>query len=366
MQGFGYGFFDGISGLVTQPMKGAEQQGTSGLVKGIGRGIGGLVLKPGAGEYHSHVMTRINLLTAVRAAIWGLPGYTMMGIHKEVRRMHGSSVQNYIISARTAQGHEQWTHSTDEERLHIINNWKVLQSSPQNWQKTNNQSGIERRSLHVTSDEKSQAKSPSNEKQAQPGSFFPTSEAVEPAATGAGDFEQAIGASVRATSRGNHDEDIAIERAIRASVRELQAHRQDTDNLTEQEALNRAIQASIAEAGVGDHDKAVYNDRAAHEDSIRRSLAESMGPSSSAPAGEGEDEDLKQAIEESRIHHQEQVSKSKTEEEVVLEYVQKQSLAEEEHKKAIAATQKTDSKSDGLHDWDDEDLRRAIEESKKT
>lgn len=31
-------------------MKGAEQGGAAGLIKGIGRGIGGLVLKPGAGE----------------------------------------------------------------------------------------------------------------------------------------------------------------------------------------------------------------------------------------------------------------------------------------------------------------------------
>jgi hypothetical protein len=49
-QGFGYGFYDGISGLVTQPMKGAEKEGAAGFLKGIGRGIGGLVLKPGAGK----------------------------------------------------------------------------------------------------------------------------------------------------------------------------------------------------------------------------------------------------------------------------------------------------------------------------
>lgn len=42
--------YDGISGLVTQPMNGAKKEGAAGLVKGIGKGIGGLVLKPGAGE----------------------------------------------------------------------------------------------------------------------------------------------------------------------------------------------------------------------------------------------------------------------------------------------------------------------------
>jgi hypothetical protein len=51
LQEFGLGFYDGITGLVTQPLKGAEKEGAAGLLKGIGKGIGGLVLKPGAGQY---------------------------------------------------------------------------------------------------------------------------------------------------------------------------------------------------------------------------------------------------------------------------------------------------------------------------
>lgn len=48
---FGYGLFDGISGLVTQPYKGAEKEGAGGLIKGFGKGIGGLIAKPAAGEF---------------------------------------------------------------------------------------------------------------------------------------------------------------------------------------------------------------------------------------------------------------------------------------------------------------------------
>lgn len=48
---FGFGLFDGISGLVMQPLKGAEKEGAAGLVKGVGKGIGGLITKPAAGEY---------------------------------------------------------------------------------------------------------------------------------------------------------------------------------------------------------------------------------------------------------------------------------------------------------------------------
>jgi hypothetical protein len=43
--------YDGITGLITQPMRGAEKEGAAGLLKGIGKGIGGLVLKPGAGMF---------------------------------------------------------------------------------------------------------------------------------------------------------------------------------------------------------------------------------------------------------------------------------------------------------------------------
>lgn len=43
--------YDGISGLVTQPFKGARKEGTAGFFKGIGKGVGGIVLKPGAGQY---------------------------------------------------------------------------------------------------------------------------------------------------------------------------------------------------------------------------------------------------------------------------------------------------------------------------
>jgi hypothetical protein len=41
--------WDGITGLVTQPMQGAKKDGAAGAFKGIAKGIGGLVLKPGAG-----------------------------------------------------------------------------------------------------------------------------------------------------------------------------------------------------------------------------------------------------------------------------------------------------------------------------
>lgn len=105
---FGFGFYDGVTGLVTQPWKGAQKEGTSGFFKGMGKGIGGFISKPGA-------------------ALFGIPAYFMKGVHKEVQKLFGSNVQNYIIASRTAQGYEEWLQSSDEEKQDVIVQYKVIQ-----------------------------------------------------------------------------------------------------------------------------------------------------------------------------------------------------------------------------------------------
>ena len=107
MQELGHGFWDGVTGLVTQPIKGAQKEGGVGFVKGFGRGIAGLVVKPGAG-------------------IYGLPGYAMKGIYKEVQRHFGKSVDNYIIAARTAQGWEMFLQIDKDEQMQIVHRYLKL------------------------------------------------------------------------------------------------------------------------------------------------------------------------------------------------------------------------------------------------
>ncbi|KAL9612916.1 MAG: hypothetical protein Q9167_002499 [Letrouitia subvulpina] len=103
---FRFGIYDGITGLIKQPYHGAKEGGLAGLIKGLGRGIGGIVLKP-------------------QAAYWALPGYTFMGIYKEVQKHFGPSDQNYIIAARTAQGFEELSNSTEAERMEVIHRWQA-------------------------------------------------------------------------------------------------------------------------------------------------------------------------------------------------------------------------------------------------
>lgn len=371
---FGYGFYDGISGLVTQPMRAVEKEGPAGLLKGIGKGIGGLIMKPGA-------------------AIWGLPGYTFLGIHKEARKLFGSSVTNYVIAARTAQGYEEFKLSTPQERLAIITRWKELeveiQRSNQGQSRTRSDSYGTRNtspkrffhSRHLSFEERKRQYEERRAKReaerykiqcqdgkpscpfcrrANPHAHTPRVVDTAPIISKSQpddanpEFEQAIQTSVAATSRGNRAEDAMIERAIRASIRELQTDAGDT--ISDQEAVSRAIHASISATRRQSAEESGSTDRDAQyqtllEKSIRDSLAsydlsprapnsrkrisrvvkdnqrpiQASNDTDSGVVYSDEDEDFKLAIRRSK----EEYEKSSAEEEIVMQYMKKQSLAEE-------------------------------------
>ncbi|THY12798.1 UDP-Glycosyltransferase/glycogen phosphorylase [Aureobasidium pullulans] len=62
-----FGFYDAVTGVLTQPIHGFEADGAIGLVKGVGRGVGGLVCKSVAGAL-------------------GFPSYSMKGLAKSIHR----------------------------------------------------------------------------------------------------------------------------------------------------------------------------------------------------------------------------------------------------------------------------------------
>jgi len=105
---FGFGWYDGVTGLFTQPWKGAQKEGASGFFKGVGKGIGGFIAKPGA-------------------ALFGIPSHMMKGVHKEVQKRFGSSVQTYIVTSRTAQGYQEWVQSGEEEKEDVVERWGLIQ-----------------------------------------------------------------------------------------------------------------------------------------------------------------------------------------------------------------------------------------------
>lgn len=49
--GLGRGVMEGLSGLISNPLEGAQNEGMAGLIKGLGKGVVGAVVKPTAGMF---------------------------------------------------------------------------------------------------------------------------------------------------------------------------------------------------------------------------------------------------------------------------------------------------------------------------
>ena len=188
-------------------------------------------------------------------------------------------------------------------------------------------------------------------------------------------FEKAIQESVAATSKGDPREDRMIERAIRASVAELQLASKEGDG---DAAVRRAIEASIAEAtrvknegGITaldhidettDHDQHLeaalrqsilehhqfdgsqtQNTRSGSDDSgiatdddenVKSALEMSQAATAKDLVTES-DKNLQKAIEESKkAHeaHEQELLRTETEELQVLDFVKKQSEVEEQYR----------------------------------
>ncbi|KAI9682312.1 MAG: hypothetical protein M1817_000366 [Caeruleum heppii] len=320
---FGFGFYDGISGLVTQPLKGAKEQGAAGFLKGLGKGMGGLILKPGA-------------------------GYTFKGIYKELQKHFGSSVQNYTIAARTAQGYEEIQESTKEERSAIINRWHAIQPELAKAKMTiaddaRNRAADFRAQRRGCLDERKRHAKEKHDKRKNSGmgkaSQKDGATDVDMLGSDAKQFDEAIQASVAATSRGEPEEDRLIEKAIRASVAELLSARPT-------EAQGQRETSVADDAARVEEDLMDEQSTAKKVAPIGASDVDSMKGHSTAAGAVGrsevhdtsrEDEDLRKALEESKIAQEKrdrEEERARREEDIVLEYMKKQSLAEEMHKRA--------------------------------
>lgn len=460
---FGFGLYDGITGIVTDPYKGAKKEGGIGFVKGVGRGV-------------------MNVPFRVLGGAWSVPGYAMKGLYQEMVKSKGKSVQNYIIAARIAQGYDEASSITQKERDDVVNRWKHVKVSIK---KKRNPGAEQIDSLHSLVEEKRKRRTdrwegvnsafkkpesrpsfppdmsapgsyheptrPHNETEPEIRSTIPSwrQQEAERArslrrqntdATGQSqasqsafsvetqltaeeeeaeqrELEKAIAASVAEASRGNPEEDELMASAIRASIAELERTPVGTSESDEEAALKRAIAASIADAGKKDM---TAEEQAALEETLRKSLLESsvtpqagvdlewdededtdeeevyqriiaeskelahlhstqsqdhsgtmtgagmetgvmdamsaaiganQESGNAAASGNGpahaqqtgitydEDEEMKKVLEESEKAEKDRLEalhQQRTEEDIVMEYVRKQSLLEEEHRRRVA------------------------------
>lgn len=300
-------------------------------------------------------------------------------------------MQNYIIAARTAQGFDEWNKSSQVERIDAVRQWQAIQLElgkekeqvkhnkmppPCRFLKTRHMSFDEKKKLAEDKENlrKDSGTKGQNHSEPSTASFDtslkhahtypqPSSGRSEDA-----DFEEAILQSSAATAKGNFKEDAAIETANRASIQKLQHVSEEGDD---EEALRSAIQASLAETNraCSGHKNTPHGHPeqlgAALHQSIQQRLSfgrtqteiaeldfddsgvdtdddenikAALQNSRKLPSPEYQDQELERALAESKMLHNEHaeiLNKAKTEEDIVMEYVKKQSLAEDAFKKSI-------------------------------
>ncbi|KAF2833730.1 UDP-Glycosyltransferase/glycogen phosphorylase [Ophiobolus disseminans] len=368
---FGYGWYDGVTGLATQPWQGARKEGATGFFKGVGKGVGGFVVKPGA-------------------AMLGVLGHSMKGVHKEVQKLYGSNVQTYIITSRTAQGYEEWLQSSEAEKEDVITRWGLIQKYLKK-----KQHGTEDlvRDILETQLAKSVPASTANSSVAphrQYDSPTPTegatqssssSTSVAPGRTlGATEVDETIRQVVHETSRGDTDEDADVEQAIQESVSQLHRHRQAAaDDEAHQKTLRQAMAMSQADAQRQARESSEYEEQLTQviAQSLRdqrlgefddSALEQGATPHTEAAARSGDTSSLSERppsydhghvagttqVDFEAQQRSEKSAQEKTEEEIVMEYIKKQSLLEAHHQG------KGKARAPPPDDEDDEELQKAL------
>lgn len=353
---FGIGWYDGITGLVTQPWRGGKKDGATGVLKGIGKGMGGFIAKPFAGTL-------------------GILGYTMKGVHKELQKLFGSNVQNYIVASRATQGYEDWLQSSDEEKQDVIAGWKLIQKyvkkkhSPEEMM----QDMLERRQSTQ------ETRVASLHERVTTASSHPVS--------GAGDSLQdntqgeSDGRPQLSTNAPVPAEEIVVDTPIQAIDLEAQddpvpagastmhtqiqatGWRVPDRRAVDDEEMRRAMKQSQLEADFQAQRRAEYD---AHLQQITaQSLREHRnGGSGINKAEDGSSHDRGHLMGTTQREFEmqqdeglgEKTAKEKVEEDIVMEYIKKQSLLEQHHKnngKARAAMSEEQA--------DEEDLKKALE-----
>ncbi|KAF3387337.1 Sterol 3-beta-glucosyltransferase UGT80A2 [Penicillium rolfsii] len=102
------GLYFGITGIGTHPRDGYKKGGVKGLFKGVGKATGGLFLKPTAG-------------------LWGLAGYPLSGILREINDSLGRHQKCMIVMGRISQGLEEYRESTAEDREEVFTAWNKIE-----------------------------------------------------------------------------------------------------------------------------------------------------------------------------------------------------------------------------------------------
>lgn len=84
---FGNGIGQGFSGVVQEPVRGAQQDGAVGAIKGVGKGL-------------------LGLCTGVSSAAVGVVAYPGWGIYQSINRSLHTKTRDQIMAARKAEAND--------------------------------------------------------------------------------------------------------------------------------------------------------------------------------------------------------------------------------------------------------------------
>jgi hypothetical protein len=332
---------------VTDPYKGAKKEGGIGFVKGVGRGI-------------------MSVPFRVMGGAWSVPGYAMKGLYQEMVKSKGKSVQNYIIAARIAQGYDEASSVTQQERDDIVKKWSHMK-----WgiKKKRNPGAEQMDSLHSLVQQKRDKKVDREARLNAP----PESQPLLPAGLPQTDQypdpprRRGVEPEIRSTVPSWRQQEAQRTRELRRqdttssgtpsttapsqqSHAELEAQLKAEEE-EEQHELESAIAASVAEASRGDPDE----DRLVAS-AIRASIAELERAPVGSISAQDEEEALKRAMQASM----QEAGKTNvsSEEQAALEETLRKSLLETSRRRRESWQEDDDTE-------EDEDFQRIIEESKK-
>lgn len=331
----------------------------------------------------------------------------MQGVHAQVSKLFKRSVQNYIMTSRVVQGQQDLGRITAAERGDILRRWDGLRSDLQSFYtmkrkekaagkaadaqaSQNRGDSLLSRSKTSRSQARHIVRQESTRLQAQeeplkdrvdvrPPPTYSSGSSAQPSLSEEAEYEQAIQASVRDTSRGNAEEDAMIGAAMRENVRAMRQHG-DLPEPPPEEAEKRG--SALGEKGRSIFESKEFQIREEYQELIEQALRQSLADRTDHASLEhqglaevdagssrrevdgastgvshaihGDDEaELQRAIEESRKQggghdveeelrramaaSKEDMERQATQrtEEIVLDFVKKQSLAEEEYRQQM-------------------------------
>lgn len=111
-KGLFYGYYDGITGLVTEPMEGAKKDGFMGAIKGAGRSYINATMRPAAG-----IVGMIS--NPITGAVKGVQ--TKFGRSKSIQKQESKTAKT-----RRADGEEEVRRSAKEERKAVLEAFERL------------------------------------------------------------------------------------------------------------------------------------------------------------------------------------------------------------------------------------------------